>query len=40
MDITKTSDEVELEESKPYREIISSLIYNSGNKTRHLLYSY
>ena len=27
MDITKTSDEVNLIESKPYREIIGSLIY-------------
>ena len=27
MDITKTSDDVDLIESKPYREIIGSLIY-------------
>ena len=27
MDITKTSDEVDLIESKPYQEIIGSLIY-------------
>ncbi len=42
MDITKTSDEVDLIDSKPYREIISGLIYiyNGCNKIRHLLYSY
>ena len=31
MDIKKTSDEVDLIESKPYRDIIGSLIYNNFN---------
>ena len=48
MDITKTSDKVDLIKSKPYREIIGCLIYiyiyiyiyNGCNKTRYLSYSY
>ena len=33
MDIMKTSDKGDLIESKPYHEIIGSLIYNGCNKT-------
>ena len=42
MDINKTSDKVDLLDSKPYHEIIGSLIYiyNGCNKTRHLLDNY
>ena len=38
MDITKTSDKVNLIDSKPHHEIID--IYKGCNNIRHLLYSY
>ena len=41
IDIMKTSDEVNLIDSKPNREIIGrSNICNGCNKIKHLLYSY
>ena len=44
MDAPKTSDKVNLIESKPYHKNIGSLryiyIYNGCNKTRHFLYGY
>ena len=40
-DMKKTNYKVDLIDSKPYCEIIGSLIlYNGCNKTRDLLYSY